>query len=192
MTEPTTESKPDSFGSRLKAARTAAGLSQGKAAVLVNVSDSTIKNWEYDKTTPSPQKQGAVLRKLREATEVARESDAIDQTLADAEISEVPEDAQFDDGLAAPEGTNAPSGPAAPVEPRPKRAYRDPATRELTDADLAPTVPPVTQPATWTGPAAGPPTHVEVAPERPVAAHAPAAALADVGPVERNWAFWNS
>jgi DNA-binding XRE family transcriptional regulator len=56
----------DTFAWKLKTAREAAGLSQTKLAALVKVSSQSIGNWENARSEPSPQKQGAVLRKLRE------------------------------------------------------------------------------------------------------------------------------
>jgi transcriptional regulator with XRE-family HTH domain len=58
---------PDSFAVKLKAAREAAGLPKTQATKLAGVSGPTYANWEFGRSTPSPQKQGAVLRKLREA-----------------------------------------------------------------------------------------------------------------------------
>lgn len=37
----------------LRAARVNAGLSRGKAAVKIGVSESTIKNWEIGKSSPT-------------------------------------------------------------------------------------------------------------------------------------------
>lgn len=65
-TEPTAPG-PDSFAVKLKAAREAAGLSKIKAGALFKVSALTVANWENERTKPTPQKQAAVLRKLREA-----------------------------------------------------------------------------------------------------------------------------
>lgn len=74
-TEPTAPSTPvpdpDSFAVRLGVARAAAGLSQRLAGVACKVSLTTFFKWEHGQSEPSPQKQAAVLRKLREAVKPA-------------------------------------------------------------------------------------------------------------------------
>lgn len=68
-TEPTAPA-PDNFAAKLKGARAAAGLSQKKTGELCKVSLTTVFKWEHGQSEPSPQKQAAVLRKLRELVAV--------------------------------------------------------------------------------------------------------------------------
>lgn len=43
------------FGKRLKALRSAAGLSQKKLAEIIDVSQQTVGSWEVDRSSPSPE-----------------------------------------------------------------------------------------------------------------------------------------
>jgi DNA-binding transcriptional regulator YiaG len=52
------------FSEKLKAARAAAGLSQSKAAIVLNRSASTLRHWEQSVNAPHPVIQAHTLSTL--------------------------------------------------------------------------------------------------------------------------------